>query len=83
MDTLSWVLVGLIIGALAELFIPGRDVRGIAVTGPLGIFGALFGGFIGSQLGFVDSGLLDWSSSMAALLGASLLLLAHRAADNP
>jgi uncharacterized membrane protein YeaQ/YmgE (transglycosylase-associated protein family) len=82
MDVLLWVSVGLVLGALAELFIPGRDRRGIVITGPLGIAGALIGGFIGSQLGLVETGLLDSSSLIAAILGALLLLLVHRAMDS-
>ena len=81
MDVVSWVLVGLVLGALAELFVPGRDRRGIMITGPLGIAGALIGGFIGSQLGSLESGVLNSSALIAALLGALLLLLAHRAVD--
>ena len=81
MDVISWVLAGLVLGALAELFIPGRDRRGIVVTGPLGIAGALIGGFIGSQLGSVEYGVLNASALIAAILGALLLLLAHRAVD--
>lgn len=82
MDVLLWVSVGLVLGALAELFIPGRDRRGIVITGPLGIAGALIGGFIGSQFGLVETGLLDSSSLIAAILGALLLLLVHRAMDS-
>ena len=40
------VIVGLVIGALAKLIMPGRDPGGIIVTILLGIAGSLLGGFL-------------------------------------
>ena len=47
---LWWALIGLIIGALARLIIPGRQAIGWLVTALIGIGGALLGGIIADGL---------------------------------
>src|SRR6476620_10994399 len=47
---IGWLFAGLIVGALARFFVPGRQPMSIAMTIVLGIVGALVGGFIGSML---------------------------------
>jgi uncharacterized membrane protein YeaQ/YmgE (transglycosylase-associated protein family) len=52
-----WALVGLLIGALARLVIPGRQPLGWLATALIGIGGALLGGIIADGLdvgGFVQ-----------------------------
>ena len=44
------VIVGLIVGALARLVVPGRNPIGIGMTILLGIVGAIVGGLIGHAL---------------------------------
>ena len=51
MGILSWIVLGLIAGALAKWIMPGKDPGGIVVTILLGIGGAIIGGFIASLLG--------------------------------
>ena len=49
----SWIwtiLVGLVIGAIAKLLMPGRDPGGCIITILLGIAGALVGTWIGQVL---------------------------------
>ena len=45
------VIVGLIVGALARLVVPGRQTIGIGMTILLGIVGAIVGGIIGHAIG--------------------------------
>jgi len=45
------VIVGLIVGALARLVVPGRNPIGIGMTILLGIVGAIVGGIIGHAIG--------------------------------
>lgn len=45
------VIVGLIVGALARLVVPGRNPIGIGMTMLLGIVGAIVGGIIGHAIG--------------------------------
>ena len=70
--------VGLVVGVLAKLLMPGRDPGGIIVTMVLGIAGALVGGFIGRLLGWYAPG--EPAGFVMALLGAVLLLFIYRQA---
>jgi len=49
-------IIGLIVGALAKLIMPGKDPGGIIITMLLGIAGSFVGTFIGRALGFYQSG---------------------------
>ncbi len=52
MYIIGWIVFGLIVGALARLFVPGpTDFRGCLPTVLLGIVGSVVGGFIGRALG--------------------------------
>jgi uncharacterized membrane protein YeaQ/YmgE (transglycosylase-associated protein family) len=69
-------IIGLIVGALAKLIMPGRDPGGIIVTMLLGIVGALLGGFVGRALGFYEPG--QTAGFFMSLLGAIVLLFIYR-----
>jgi uncharacterized membrane protein YeaQ/YmgE (transglycosylase-associated protein family) len=52
MLTILWfIIIGAIIGALARLFIPGKNPMGILMTILVGIIGAIIGGVISNALG--------------------------------
>ena len=53
---LGTMIIGLIVGALAKLIMPGRDPGGIIVTMLLGLAGSLIGGFFGRLLGLYGPG---------------------------
>jgi uncharacterized membrane protein YeaQ/YmgE (transglycosylase-associated protein family) len=78
MGILSWILFGLIAGALARFIMPGRDPGGFVVTILLGICGAVIGGLIGTQLGFGKVTGFDLRSMVIAVLGALVLLFGYR-----
>jgi uncharacterized membrane protein YeaQ/YmgE (transglycosylase-associated protein family) len=42
----TWLIIGLVVGGLAHLLVPGRQRIGIALTLLFGIVGALVGGFV-------------------------------------
>lgn len=50
LNLLWWALIGLVIGALARLIVPGRQAIGLLMTALLGIGGALLGGIIADAL---------------------------------
>ena len=77
MAILAWIIVGLIVGALAKLVMPGNDPGGIIVTILLGIAGAFVGGAVGRALGFYDPG--QPAGWIMSILGAVLLLAGYRA----
>ena len=52
MGIVSWIIFGLIAGALAKLLMPGDDPGGLIKTTILGIVGAVAGDFVGTALGF-------------------------------
>ena len=78
MGILTWILLGLIVGFLAKLVMPGRDPGGVIITILLGIAGALLGGFIGNAMGFGDVNGINMGSILLATLGAILLLVIYR-----
>ena len=75
MSILAWIVIGLIVGALAKLVMPGRDPGGTIVTILLGIGGALLGGAIGRALGMYDPG--QPAGWIMSILGAMLLIWAY------
>jgi uncharacterized membrane protein YeaQ/YmgE (transglycosylase-associated protein family) len=78
MGVLSWILLGLIAGALAKWIMPGPDPGGIIVTTLLGIAGAFVGGFLGSLVGLGSVSGFNLGTLALALGGALLLLYGHR-----
>lgn len=76
MGILTWIVFGLVVGAIAKLLMPGRDPGGIIVTMVLGIVGALLGGFIGQALGLYAPG--EPAGFIMALLGAVAVLFIYR-----
>jgi len=72
-----WIMfIGLIVGALAKLIMPGRDPGGIFVTMLLGISGSLLGGLLGRLLGLYGPG--QRAGFIVSTLGAILLLALYR-----
>jgi uncharacterized membrane protein YeaQ/YmgE (transglycosylase-associated protein family) len=70
---LLWeAIIGLVVGALAKLIMPGKDPGGIIVTMLLGIAGALLAGWIGQAVGWYRPG--QSAGFIASLIGALILL---------
>lgn len=81
MGWLSWIIFGLIAGAIAKALHRGKDPGGFLVTIIIGIVGAMLGGFIGTRLlGWegVDS-FWNFRSWFLAIGGAIILLAIYRA----
>ncbi len=78
MGALSWIILGLVVGALAKWIMPGRDPGGVIITILLGIGGAFVGGFIGSLLGLGSVTGFNLGSLVLAIAGALLLLWGYR-----
>jgi uncharacterized membrane protein YeaQ/YmgE (transglycosylase-associated protein family) len=71
------LIVGLVVGAIAKLLMPGKDPGGIFVTALIGIGGAMLAAFIGRSLGVYRAGDVG-PGVIASILGAMLLLLIYR-----
>jgi uncharacterized membrane protein YeaQ/YmgE (transglycosylase-associated protein family) len=78
MGILSWIILGLVVGALAKWIMPGDDPGGLIMTIVIGIVGALVGGFLSSLLGFGDVSGFNLGSVVIATLGSLLLLFGYR-----
>jgi uncharacterized membrane protein YeaQ/YmgE (transglycosylase-associated protein family) len=76
MEIIWMLIVGLVVGALAKLLMPGRDPGGLIVTSLIGIAGALIAGLVGRSLGWyrIDEG----PGIIASILGAMFLLFLYR-----
>ncbi len=73
---LIWVaIIGLVIGALAKLIMPGKDPGGIFITMLIGIAGAFLGTFLGRALHLYGP---DQSAGfIMSLIGALILLFIY------
>ncbi|WP_435101864.1 GlsB/YeaQ/YmgE family stress response membrane protein [Arhodomonas sp. AD133] len=78
MGFISWIVLGLIVGALAKFIMPGQDPGGIIVTILLGIAGAFVGGAVASFLGIGTFTGFNVGSIVIALIGAIILLAIYR-----
>ncbi len=80
MSIISWIVLGLIAGALAKLIMPGRQGGGIIVTIILGIIGAILGGFLGSLVGIGSlESVFDIGTIITAIVGALIVLFIYGA----
>jgi uncharacterized membrane protein YeaQ/YmgE (transglycosylase-associated protein family) len=79
MGILTWIILGLVVGALAKWIMPGDDPGGIFITILIGIAGALLGGFLSTALG-IGGGVSGFNlgSVVIAVLGSLLLLFGYR-----
>lgn len=78
MGILSWILLGLLAGALAKFILPGKDPGGFIVTILIGIAGAVIGGFLGGFIGLGKIESFDLGGIFIATVGAILLLIIYR-----
>jgi len=76
MGLIYTLIIGLIVGAVAKFFMPGRDPGGFIITMLLGIAGALVGGFIGRAMGFYGPN--QGAGWLMSIGGAILLLVLYR-----
>ncbi len=81
MGIIGWILLGLLAGLIARALLPGEQPGGIIVTTLVGVAGALIAGFIAQAIGFGDpiDEFFDWSTWIAAIIGAVVLLLIWQA----
>jgi uncharacterized membrane protein YeaQ/YmgE (transglycosylase-associated protein family) len=76
MHILYMLLIGLVVGALAKLVMPGRDPGGIIITMLIGIAGSMLAGFIGREMNWYHHS--QPAGFIASIGGAMLLLFVYR-----
>ena len=77
MDILTILIIGLIVGALAKLVMPGKDPGGFIITILLGVAGAFIAGWLGHALGWYEAG--ESPGIIMSVVGAVVLLAIYRA----
>lgn len=77
MGLISWIILGLVAGALAKWLMPGRQGGGWILTMLLGIVGAFVGGWLGTLVGFGSVTGINIGSIVTAVVGALLVLFIY------
>ena len=76
MAILWTLIIGLIVGAIAKLLMPGDDPGGFFITMLLGVAGAFAAKYIGQAMGFYQSN--ESAGFIASVIGSMLLLFLYR-----
>ena len=71
------LIVGLVVGGLAKLMMPGKDPGGFAITMMLGVVGAVVAGMLGHSFGWYEAG--EDPGIVASVIGSIGLLAVYRA----
>jgi uncharacterized membrane protein YeaQ/YmgE (transglycosylase-associated protein family) len=70
---LGYVIVGIVVGFLARLLVPGRDPMGFVMTLVIGIVGSVIGGWLAGAA-FEDTQGVDWIASLLVAIGLVLVM---------
>jgi uncharacterized membrane protein YeaQ/YmgE (transglycosylase-associated protein family) len=73
---IATLVIGLLVGAIAKLLMPGKDPGGCIITILLGVAGAFVAGYLGQALGWYQAG--QPAGFIASVIGAMILLLLYR-----
>ena len=80
MQILGLILIGIVIGILARLVLPGRQPIGMWMTILFGIAGALVGGIVASAIGEGDIWELNFIGTVVGVVAAAVFIGAADAA---
>jgi uncharacterized membrane protein YeaQ/YmgE (transglycosylase-associated protein family) len=78
LNILSWIVIGLLAGAIAGWFVPGRERNGCLGTMLIGVAGGLLGGWIWTELLGQDQAGGFLGALLVAVLGSAVVLLILR-----
>ena len=76
MHILGQIVIGLVVGVVAKLLLPGHDPGGFIVTALIGMAGGWLGGWLGQLMGWYKCGAP--AGFLMSVAGAMLLLLGYR-----
>jgi uncharacterized membrane protein YeaQ/YmgE (transglycosylase-associated protein family) len=76
MYILGLIVIGLLVGIVAKLLMPGRDPGGLIITTLIGIAGSFIAHYIGASVGWYQEG--EPAGFIASVFGAILLLILYR-----
>jgi uncharacterized membrane protein YeaQ/YmgE (transglycosylase-associated protein family) len=77
MAIITALVIGLVIGAIAKLLMPGRDPGGFFITALLGVAGSMLATALGRAAGWYHAG-NDGAGLIASIIGAVVVLAAYR-----
>jgi uncharacterized membrane protein YeaQ/YmgE (transglycosylase-associated protein family) len=80
MQILGLIVIGIVIGIIARLVLPGRQRIGAGLTVLLGIGGALVGGIVASAIGEGDIWELNFIGTVVGVIAAAAFIGAADAA---
>lgn len=79
MGIIGWIVLGLIVGAIAKAIMPGRDGGGLILTMLLGVIGGFVGGLIGKYIFHIGlGGFFNLRTWVLALVGSIVVLGIYR-----
>jgi len=70
---IATLVIGLVVGAIAKLLMPGKDPGGCIITILLGVAGAFVAGYLGQAVGWYQPG--QGAGFIGAIVGAVILLI--------
>jgi uncharacterized membrane protein YeaQ/YmgE (transglycosylase-associated protein family) len=73
---LATIIIGLLVGLVAKLLMPGRDPGGFIITIVLGIAGSFVGTYLGQTLHWYQQG--EPAGFVGSVIGAMILLFLYR-----
>ena len=76
MHLIETILIGLVIGIVAKLLMPGRDPGGCIITMLIGIAGSFLATYLGRALGLYREGAS--AGFIMSVIGAVILLAVYR-----
>jgi uncharacterized membrane protein YeaQ/YmgE (transglycosylase-associated protein family) len=79
LNILTWIVIGLLAGAIAGWFVPGRGRNGCIGTTLIGVVGGLVGGWIWTELLDQDQAGGFLGALLIAVVGSAVVLLIIRA----
>ncbi len=74
---IATIFIGLLVGIVAKLLMPGRDPGGFIITTLIGIAGAFIAAFLGKAFGLYNQ-VGEVSGFFASVVGAIILLILYR-----
>lgn len=76
MSIIGSIIIGLLVGIVAKLLMPGRDPGGWIITILLGLAGSFVAGYLGRAMGWYQEG--QPVGFLASVIGAIILLALYR-----
>lgn len=77
MSVIMFLVMGLIVGAIARFIVPGKERGGLGISMIIGVAGALLGGLVGRAVGLYREG--ESAGFIVSLIGAVVLVAGYHA----